>query len=191
MIQLTPRQSRAAALALLAVVVAVAALAVAVPFWLLNRRYDIAIEDAATRLERYGKIAGMRDGLQKRVAEVKALGATRHYLRNASPALAAVELQELVNSVLDANGGKLNSIQILPPKDEGAYRQIAITLQLTAPLSALKTMLYKLESARPYLFINNFSVRSFAGFAPRTVPAAEPELTIQFDLTGYALKGAP
>ena len=71
------------------------------------------------------------------------------------------------------------------------YRQITISLQLTAPLSALKAMLYKIESARPYLFINNFSVRSYAGFAPRPTPATEPELTIQFDLAGYALKGTP
>ena len=191
MIHLTPRQSRAAALALLALVLAVAALAVATPLWLLNRRYDVAIEDATTRLERYSKIAGMREGLQKKVAEVKALGTTRHYLRSASPALAAAELQELVKSVLEANGGKLNSIQILPNKDEGLYRQVAVTLQLTAPLSALKAMLHRLESARPYLFINNFSVRSPIGFGSRPAPATEPELTIQFDLTGYALKGTP
>lgn len=191
MMHLTSRQSRAAALALLLMVLAAVVLAVAMPLWLLNRRYDTAIEDAATRLQRYSKIAGMQDGLRKKVTEVKALGTTRHYLKNASPALAAVELQELVNSVLDANGGKLNSIQILPHKDEGMYRQITISLQLTAPLSALKAMLYKIESARPYLFINNFSVRSYAGFAPRPTPATEPELTIQFDLAGYALKGTP
>ena len=191
MMHLTSRQSRTAALALLLMVLAAVVLAVAMPLWLLNRRYDTAIEDAATRLQRYSKIAGMQDGLRKKVTEVKALGTTRHYLKNASPALAAVELQELVNSVLDANGGKLNSIQILPHKDEGMYRQITISLQLTAPLSALKAMLYKIESARPYLFINNFSVRSYAGFAARPTPATEPELTIQFDLAGYALKGTP
>lgn len=191
MIHLTPWQSKAAALALLTLVLVAAGLAVATPVWLLHQRYDTAMEDAKTRLERYSKIAGMREGLQQKVAEVKALDATRHYLRSASPALAAAELQELVKSVLDANGGKLNSIQILPHKDEGLYRQVTVSLQLTAPLSALKAMLYKLESARPYLFIDNFSIRSFPGFAPRTTPAVEPELTIQFDLTGYALKGAP
>lgn len=191
MIHLTPKQSRAAALALLALVLAVAALAVATPLWLLNRRYDVAIEEATTRLERYSKIAGMREGLQKKFAEVRALGTTRHYLKSAAPALAAAELQELVKSILDANGGKLNSIQILPHKDEGLYRQVAVTLQLTAPLSALKAVLYRLESTRPYLFIDNFSVRAPMAFAPRAVPATETELTIQFDLTGYALKGTP
>lgn len=191
MMQLTPRQSRLAALSLLVLVLAAAVLAVATPLWLLNRRYDSAIEDAVKRIERYSKIAGMRDALQKKAAEVKALGTSRHYLKSASPALAAAELQELVKSVLETNGGKLNSIQILPHKDEGLYRQVAISLQLTAPLSALKVMLYTLESARPYLFIDNFSVRSPIGFGSRPAPAAEPELVIQFDLTGYALRGTP
>ena len=191
MMQLTVRQSRLAALSLLALVFAAAMMAVATPLWLLNRRYDMAIEDAAKRLERYLKIAGMREGLQKKAAEAKALGTSRHYLKSASPALAAAELQELVKSVLETNGGKLNSIQILPHIDEGLYRQVAVSLQLTAPLSALKVMLYTLESARPYLFINNFSVRSPIGFGPRPAAATEPELTIQFDLTGYALRGTP
>ena len=189
--QLSPKQSRVAALALLAALLVLAASIVAVPLWLLNRHYDVAVEDAVTRLERYARIAGMRDGLLRKSAEVKALAANHHYLKSASPALAAAELQEQAKVILEANGGKLNSIQILPHKDEGAYRQVSVTLQLSAPLSAVKAMLYALESARPYLFIDNFSVRSPMGFGPRVDPAIEPDLTVQFDLTGYALKGAP
>ncbi len=192
MIQMSPGQSRAAALALLVALLVLGACAIAVPLWLLNRHYDAALDDSVTRLERYSRIAGMRDGLMRKSAEVKALAASHHYLKSASPALAAAELQELVKVTLEANGGKLNSIQILPHKDDGAYRQISVALQLSAPLSAVKGMLHALESARPYLFIDNFSVRSMAGFGARigVDPTAEPELTVQFDVTGYALKGA-
>ena len=192
MIQMSPKQSRAAALALLVALLVLAVGIIAVPLWLLNRHYDAALEDSVTRLERYSKIAGMRDGLIRKSAEVKALAASHHYLKSASPALAAAELQEQAKVILEANGGKLNSIQILPHKDDGAYRQVSVALQLSAPLSAVKGMLYALESARPYLFVDNFSVRSTAGFGPRigVDPAAEPELTVQFDVTGYALKGA-
>ncbi len=188
MIQLTPGQSKAAALALLLAVLALAVAAVATPLWLLNRRYDVALEDATTRLQRYAKIAGMREGLQRKAIEVNALGRTPHFLKSASPALAAAELQEQARVVLEANGGKLNSIQILPPKDEGAYRRVSVSMQLTTPLSGLKAMLHALESAHPYLFIDNFTVRSPMAFAVRD-PAVEPDLAVQFDLTGYALKG--
>lgn len=190
MIQMSPKQSRAAALTLLLAVLVLAACIIAVPLWLLNRHYDAALDDSVTRLERYSRIAGMRDGLLKKAVQVKALAANHHFLKSASPALAAAQLQEQVTVILEASGGKLNSIQILPHKDDGAYRQVSVSLQLSAPLSAVKAMLYALESSRPYLFIDKFSVRAPFGLAARSDVATEPDLTVQFDLTGYALKGA-
>ncbi len=191
MTNLTPKQSKAAALALLALAIALAISSVALPLWLLNQRYDAAVEDAATRLERYSRVVGMRDGLQKKAAEVAGLEANHHFLKSASPALAAAELQEQATIILDQNGGKLNSIQILPHKDDSAYRQVSVRLQLAAPLSAVKTMLYALESARPYLFVDDFFIKAPNSLAARNESATEPDLIVQFDLTGYALKGAP
>jgi general secretion pathway protein M len=191
MTNLTPKQSKLAAFALLALAIALAISAVALPLWLLNQRYDAAVEDAATRLERYSRVVGMRDGLQKKAAEVAGLEANHHFLKSASPALAAAELQEQATIILDQNGGKLNSIQILPHKDDGAYRQVSVNLQLTAPLSAIKSMLYALESVRPYLFVDNFAIRAQFNLAARNDTSTEPDLIVQFDLTGYALKGAP
>lgn len=191
MTHLTPKQSKAAALGLLALAITLAISAIALPLWLLNQRYDLAVDDAATRLERYSRIVGMRDGLQKRAIEVAGLEANHHFLKSASPALAAAELQEQATIILDQNGGKLNSIQILQHKDEGAYRQVSVKLQLTAPLSAVKAMLYALESARPYLFVDNFAIQAPFNPAARNDSANEPDLIVQFDLTGYALKGTP
>ncbi len=190
MTPLTPKQSKAAAIALLVVLVVLVIGAVALPVWWLNQRYGGAVDEAATRLAKYSRIVGMRDGLVTRAMEVKALEANHHFLKSASPALAAAELQEQAKVILDENGGKLNSIQILPHKDDGQYRQVSVALQLTAPLSAVKAMLYALESAHPYLFIDNFSMRSMNMSATRNDGANEPELLVVFDLTGYALKGA-
>ena len=173
------------------IVVALACGAIAVPIWLVNQHYDVALEDATSRLERYSKIVGTRDSLQKQVVEVKALEARRHFLKSASPALAAAELQEKAQSVFDANGAKVNSIQVLPHKDDGLYRQVTVQVQLIAALTAVKGMLHGLESAHPYLFIDNFSIRAPNMQVNRVESANEPELVVQFDLTGYALKGAP
>lgn len=190
MIQLTSKQSKAAALALLAAALLLVIGAVAVPLWLLHRHYDVAIDDATSRLERYYRIASMREGLQKKIAEIKVLKANNHFLKSSSPALAAAEIQEQAKNIVETSGGKLNSIQILPHKDEGEYRQISVTLQLTATLTAIKGMLHTLESSRPYLFIDNLSMRSPILTVSRNSPTVETELNCQFDLTGYALKGA-
>jgi general secretion pathway protein M len=190
MMRMTPKQSKAAALAILVLLVAVVITAVALPLWLLNRRYDAAVDDAATRLARYSRVVGMRDGLQAKAVQVKALEASHHFLKSASPTLAAAELQELVKTILDANGGKLNSFAPLPYKDEGAYRQVPVALQLNAPLSAVKATLYALESARPYLFVDNLSIRAPFNVGTRLDSSTEPELNVQFNVTGYAMKGA-
>ncbi len=190
MTPLTSGQSKAAALVILILAVAMVVGAIALPLWLLNRRYDTAVEDSTVRLERYSRIVGMRDGLQKKAVQVKALEANRHFLKSASPALVAAELQEQARTIIDANGGKLSSSLTLPHKDDGVYRQVSIALQLTAPLSAIKAMLYALESARPYLFIDNFSIRAPYNVGMRTEFATEPDLVVQFNLTGYAMKGA-
>jgi general secretion pathway protein M len=188
---LTPQQKKAAALAILALLILLAVAAIAVPVWLFNRHYDVAIEDATSSLGRFSRIIGMRDGLQKQGLAVKALEANHHFLKSARAELAAAELQEQAQAIFDANGAKVNSTQILPGKDEGAYRQVTVSVQLMAPLSAVKAMLYAMESARPYLFLDNFSIRSPNMIVGRGEPATEPELIVQFDLSGYALKGAP
>jgi general secretion pathway protein M len=131
----------------------------------------------------------MREGLQQKAMEIKALESARHFLKSASPALAAAELQEQVKLILDENGGKLSSIQILAHKDDGPYRQIAVSLQFTAPLGAVKAMLYALESAHPYLFIDNLQIRAPNPLGLSKEALSDPELFVQFDLMGYALKG--
>ena len=191
MTHLGPLQRKAAALAILVLVVALVCAFVALPLWLINQHYDVALEDATSRLQRYSKIIGTRDALQKQAIEVKALEAKRHFLKSASPALAAAELQEQAQAVFDANGAKINSIQVLPHKDDGLYRQVTVQVQLLAPLTAVKGMLYSLESAHPYLFLDNFSIRAPNMQVNRLESSNEPDLVVQFDLTGYALKGAP
>lgn len=188
---MTPTQSRLTAIALLVAALMVLASAIAVPWWMLNRHYSNAVDDATTRLERYLRIIGMRESLQQKAVEVRALEAQHHFLKSASPALAAAELQEQVKAVLETYGGKLNSIQILPHKDDDVYRQVTVSLQLNAPISGVKAILHALESAHPYLFVENLAIRVQNIGAARSDANNDPELFVQFDVIGFALKGTP
>jgi hypothetical protein len=188
--QMTRVQSKAAALMILLLAVVLVVACIVVPLWLLHLRYDIAVDDASTRFGRYSRVIGMRDGLQKKAMELKAVEINRHFLKGASPPLAAAELQERAKTTIEASGGKLSSVQILPHRDEDAYRKVTVSLQLTATYPALKAILYALESAPPNLFIDNFVVRLTNNLAIRNEATTEPDLMVQFDLTGYALKGA-
>ena len=74
-------------------------------------------------------------------------------------------------------------------RDEGRYRQITVNVQLTANIFALRKILNAIETNTPYLFVDNLTVRTQvpANFRPR--PGAEPEMFVQFDVSGYALTG--
>lgn len=184
---LTPRQSKSLALVVLALVFALVALALAVPVVLAHRHYDAAIEQLTDRMVRYQRIIAMAPGLKAGLEQVKASDSRKFYLKNAAPALAAAEIQEFAKTVIEAQSGKLTSIQIIPHKDEGGYRQIAVSLQFSGSIISIQKILYALETRQPYLFVDNLSVRSRLMSNYRAVPGAEPEYFVQLDLIGYAL----
>lgn len=184
---LTPLQSKSLALALLALVFVLAALALAVPAMLVHRHYDAAIEQLTDRMERYYRIIAMTPGLKAGLEQVKARDGRKFYLKNAAPALAAAEIQEFAKTVIEAQRGKLTSIQIIPHKDDGGYRQIAVNLQFSGSIASIQKILYALETRQPYLFVDNLSIRSRLMSNYRAAPGVEPEYFVQFDLIGYTL----
>ncbi|RPJ37719.1 MAG: hypothetical protein EHM21_17850 [Chloroflexi bacterium] len=184
---LTPLQSKSLALALLVLVFVLFALALAMPVMLAHRHYDASIEQLTDRMERYHRIIAMAPGLKAGLEQVKVRDGQKFYLKNVTPALAAAEIQEIVKTVIGAQSGKLTSIQIIPHKDDGGYRQIAVNLQFSGTIVSIQKILYALETQRPYLFVDNLSIRSRLMSNYRAAPGVEPEYFVQFDLIGYAL----
>jgi general secretion pathway protein M len=185
--RLRPWQTRALALLLLVVVLLALVAAIAIPVKARHQHYDTAIGDLVERLGRYQRVAAMRAGIQQELARVKARDSQKYYLKNSAAALAAAEMQQAAQAALDASGAQLNSMQIAPHKDEGEYRRVTINLQLRGTLAAVQRTLHALESAQPLLFVDNLVIRARAarGYVP--APGVEPEIQVQFDLTGYCL----
>lgn len=186
---LTPLQRKAVALGLLFLLLALVSVAVAVPVILMHRHYNEAKDEQLDRSQRYQRVLNTRPQLQKLLDEVKGKDSAKNFLKNTSPALAAAEVQEVAQTVIEAHGGKLTSMQISPHKDEAGYRQVSLNVQLSGTMVALQKIFYDLEIARPYLFINNVSLRSPLGRFSRVTPGVEPEFNVQFDLTAYAVGG--
>ncbi|MDD5402907.1 MAG: type II secretion system protein GspM [Sulfuricella sp.] len=184
---LTPLQSKTLALALLVLVFVSAVLALALPMMAVHRHYDAAIEQLVDRMARYRRIIAMTPGLKAGLERVKARNGRKFYLKNAAPALAAAEIQEIAKTIIEAQSGKLTSIQIIPHKDDGGYRQVGVNLQFSGSIASIQKILYALETRQPYLFVDNLSIRSRLMSNYRAAPGAEPEYFVQFDLTGYAL----
>lgn len=189
---MTPQQSRMLALTLLLALVALIIASIAMPVFWLHRHYDQPIEQQLDLLARYSRIGATTPGLTKQLEALKARGARGFFLKSSVPALAASEVQEIVKGVIESNGGKIATMQIPGHKDDGNYRKVTVNIQMNAKISAAQKIFYALETQRPYLILDNISLRSTVWQAPRgaNVQGPEPEFLVQFDVAGYAVLGA-
>ncbi len=127
----------------------------------------------------YPKLKQQMDVLSRRHA------ASGVYLAGTTDALAAAELQEDVGQTIEANGGALRSIQILPTSADGEFRKVTVRVQLTANLPSLARILYSLEAAKPFVFIDNLDIKNRRVRRTAKEQNDNPELVVRFDLFGY------
>ena len=184
---LKPLESRLLAVFLLLAILAAVVTAVVVANRRAHAYYDEAIATWLDQMARYDRVAATRGDYEKTIASVKARDASKFYLKASAPALAAADIQQVVQTLVEANGLRSESMQIAPHKDEGGRRQITLNLRLRGKLAGVQNMLYALETTQPYLFVDNLNIQSTVRFNFVPTPGVEPEVMAQFDLSGYAL----
>lgn len=179
---------RAAALALLFVVVWAVYGLVLSPVLTAYRETGEEIEQTSELLQRYQRISTNHPALKGQLEElVRQTAKSGIYLPGSTDALAAAELQEGVTATIKRNQGTLRSMQILPVSDDGDFRKVAVRVQLTATLGAFTRILYSLEAAKPFVFIDNLDIKNRRARTRQKDQQQEqnPELVIRFDLYGY------
>ncbi len=177
---------RLAAAALLFAVLGAVYLYAAAPLIVAYRTADEKIERARELLIRYEAIAATRQANQRQLDEL----ASRQvgsgvYLSGETDALASAELQGRMRSEVSAHGGSLRSIQTLPVKTDGEFLRVSVRVQFTAPMAAFHRILYALESAKPFVFVDNLDVRNRRAKRRSGLKDFDPLLMIRFDLSGY------
>ena len=145
-----------------------------------------SIVQSEALIERYSRIARMREPREKQLATLKRLApSTGGYLEGASDTLAAAKLHNRVKGVVATSGGQIKSSQILPPRDDGNHRAIKIRVQLSADIASLQAIFYLLESENTFLFLDNVDVRRKRARRRRNKSADDGRLTVRFDVSGY------
>jgi general secretion pathway protein M len=188
---MTPVQSRVLAIALLLAVLAVLAALVYVPWKQAHLYYDAAIADRLDRTSRYLRVAAQRKNIEANIALIAKRNANRFYLKASSPALAAAEVQQMAQAIVEANGLTVESTQFSSHKDDGARRKVTVSFRLRGPLQAVQKALYELETALPYLYVDNLVIRSNAGRNAKPAPGVEPDNLVQFDLYAFTRVAKP
>ena len=189
-IELPAWLSRVCALTLSVAVLAAIYVIVVAPLTGAHARVDEAIEETRDLLSRYQRMARSRPQLQAQLEELAQRQAeSGMYLRGETDPLAAAELQERVNTAIDASGGALTSTQALPVTEADGFRRVAVSVQFTGTTEALQRAIYALEADKPLLQIDNVDVRSRAARRRAAEDAGNPALIVRFDLYGYRRPG--
>ncbi|TCK08768.1 type II secretion system protein GspM [Marinobacterium mangrovicola] len=193
MTNLKPGQSRFLAVALLVVVTLLLIRILLVPLWVSWSDYAARIDALENRLAVYERLA---EGLPEAKARLAALQANQPsddwYLAQATPALAAAGLQQLLHRQVGIGGAQVISTQILNRDDDSPLQPVSIQVHLRGELNDLVDLLYNIESGRPVLFVDNLRVlanprRQISARVrnQRDRAAAIPALDVRFDLIGY------
>ncbi len=185
--RLASTQSKIFAFGLFLLLLSALISAVVVPVWMLHNHYDQAITDYKDKVIRYRRFAEQAPLIKAEIDKVRALNSKKYFLKSNVSALAASEMQDFVKQLIESRRGKLQSVQILPPKDEGKYRRIGLVLQANMTALALQQILYGIESREPSVFIDVMSVRAGQGRLYRPMPGVEPEFSLQLTVHGYAI----
>lgn len=180
----------------------VPALAVAAVAWpWLGAVSDLEREIAARedQVQRYRRLLKTLPALRLELEEVRNNQDIKAFYYDAqTPALAGAQLQRELQEMVQAAGGRLISTQILPASSSEQPARVSVRTQLQGDTEALLDVLYRIEQARPFLFVDQISVRSTArrivqrpaNLRGRRAPLAsreEGQLTVRLDIFGYAL----
>jgi general secretion pathway protein M len=162
------------------------------------------IESLDDQTVRYRRLLQTLPALQAELEQVRSNEDVKAYYFDAkTPALAGAQLQREVQEMVKSSGGRVVSTQILPAPADEQPPKVHVRAQIQGTTDALLDVLYQIEQARPFLFVDQMSVRSTSR---RTAAKRNPRtrgrhrsvrrrpqgrLTVRLDVFGYALGEAP
>jgi general secretion pathway protein M len=191
MVQLNPRDSRIAAIALLLLVLLLGYF-VLLHWWFVAPLQQIQNEmvDLRDTHSRYAAAIAEKPALQQRIAALGAgQAASSAFLAEDDPNTAAADLMQRVVDVVgtSTHGGSCVVSQKMPMPNPPAtpgepYHKAAVSISLSCDIEPLATVLQALEQGTPYLFIDDLSIyrNPVAGQQGNVAP-----LEVQFTLSGY------
>lgn len=182
------KRQRGLALGLLAVFGGLLWLIAAAPLLSLFSDQTTRLEQTVARLAAYETRRSQIPLLEKRLAALEARGTSSSGLLTGGTApLAAVSIQARLRPLLDRYGAQIRSVQNLPPVTGDGFEQIPVQYTFTLPQDGLRDLLYAIETAKPYLFLTDVSIRR-PEHSSGADDAAAP-LEIRLNVAGYRWVG--
>jgi hypothetical protein len=169
--------------ALLFLVVAGLAMTTVVP--LTSRVAELREEVEAERivLGRFAAVAARRGETAEYERIGRAALESGTYLKGESEALVAAGLQTTLAQLAAAGRVRFASTRALPPRERDTMRLIGVSVQFKAEIDQLRALLFRIESHRPFLFVEGLQVRPVSPFS-QSSPELNGLLDVRLDVFG-------
>ncbi|WP_119681588.1 type II secretion system protein GspM [Indioceanicola profundi] len=126
------------------------------------------------------KLEKLRADLERAKESQAGLGG---FLDASNESIASAEMQDLIRNAVTEMGGDLRSTQMLNAVEESSFRRITMEAQLAIDIEGFRDLLYELEAATPYLFVDAVIVSSRP--PRRRASQADGQLDVTLTVSGY------
>jgi general secretion pathway protein M len=156
-------------------------------FWPIQAFFadrDAQISQQRAILVRLNAIAAQRTAVTDLAAQSASNGSAE-FLQGGNDGVAAANLQTLVKGMVESTGARLRSVRTLPTKPQDDMKFIGVQLEITGTIQAIYQAVRTIETAKPFLFIEDALLRPTqrVAMAPPGM-SAEPTIDAQLDIVG-------
>lgn len=117
--------------------------------------------------------------LRRRFAASKSHAAkSKVLLQGGSDAIAGADLQSRLQALARHAGASLDSAAMLPAKQHGALRRIAMRVSVTATWNVLVALLRSIETAHPRMVVDTISITSPSQIDPKKDVPVQASLSV-------------
>jgi general secretion pathway protein M len=111
------------------------------------------------KLRHYSEKMVSRTSVMQQTAELKntIMGSGAFSVQKSVP-LVLAEMQEKIKNTVASAGGELTSTQNLSPRSVDGLMKLGINASFSGKMENLKNILYELESAKPFMIIENIKI---------------------------------
>jgi general secretion pathway protein M len=195
---LTAKQQRWLALGLLFVVSLIAGLLIIVPVVSKGLALNETKNTLLFKSQQYERILAKKDAVVASREYIKQQSEEQGYFNKLeTEALVSAEMQKFVKDTITNAGGQLSSTQSIPSSDIGPnstskFNRIIVRVSMTGSSEMLRSVLYKIENAKPLMIIDQIDIRPVRGRRNRVTGQvdANNDLAINFQAVSFMRKPA-
>ena len=180
------RERRIVALGILLGLLLILVFALLLPYAARYSHYLTAIDEQHFRLERLLAMAAQVPALEAEIATLREqVRSQGHLLDQATPSLAAADIQARVAQLVSTHGGNIRSIQVGRPLEEQGFTRVLVSVRMTSTSEELANLFTDIESSRPLFFLDNIQIRLSRQRGRGATQRETGELELEFDLYAY------